>query len=183
MPEIQIRPALAEEIPLLAELDHTYASDYVWQMDLQQAEEGQPRVVGVNFRQVRLPRTVKVDTPRPRSALLETWMNRSGILVAVLKEQPVGYCGLMLDLSPQTVWMTDLAVMRPVRRQGIGSALVLAGLEWTRQHGCQRLVLQMQPKNYPAICLAEKLGFDFCGYIDRYFPNQDIALFFGRTAK
>lgn len=183
MPEIQIRPAIAEDIPLLAALDHDYVSEYVWQMDVQQAEQGHLPVVGVNFRQVRLPRSVKVDYPRTRSSFQETWMNRSGILVALLHDQIIGYCGLMLELTPQTVWMTDLAVMRRVRRQGIGSALVLAGLEWTRQHECQRLVLQMQPKNYPAICLAEKLGFDFCGYIDRYFPNQDIAIFFSRTAR
>lgn len=183
MPEIQIRPATAEDIPLLVALDHDYVSDYVWQMDVQQAEDGQLPLVGVNFRQVRLPRSVKVDYPRTRSSFLETWMSRSGILVALLQDQPIGYCGLMLELTPQTVWMTDLAVMRRARRQGVGSALVLAGLEWSHQHGCQRLVLEMQPKNYPAICLAQKLGFDFCGYVDRYFSNQDIALFFGRTAR
>jgi hypothetical protein len=41
----------------------------------------------------------------------------------------------------------------------------------------------MQPKNYPAICLAQKLGFDLCGYNDRYFANQDIALFFAKNLR
>jgi ribosomal protein S18 acetylase RimI-like enzyme len=42
------------------------------------------------------------------------------------------------------------------------------------------MVLEMQPKNYPAIQLAQKLGFDFCGYNDRYYANRDIALFFAK---
>lgn len=183
MPEIQIRPAVAENIPYLVELDHDYVSEYVWQMEVQQADEGQLPMIGINFRQVRLPRTVKVDYPRPRHALMDDWAQRAGLLVALQNEALIGYCGLMLELAPQIAWMSDLAVTRRARRQGVGSALVLAGLEWARQHGFQRLVLEMQPKNYPGICMAQKLGFEFYGYHDRYFPNQDIALFFGRTAR
>jgi hypothetical protein len=39
----------------------------------------------------------------------------------------------------------------------------------------------MQSKNYPAMMLAQKHGYEFCGYNDRYYPNQDIALVFGRS--
>ena len=192
MPEIQIRPAVAEDIPHLVELDHDYTSDIVWQMEFQQTEEGQmplmaglpvDHLIAVHFRQARLPRSVKVDYPRPRRMLSENWMQRSGLLVAQHENQVVGYASLMLGIGPQATWMTDLAVMRRLRRQGVGSALVLAGLEWARQHGSQRLILEMQPKNHPAISLAQKLGFDFCGYLDRYYPNHDIALFFSRSAR
>ena len=34
------------------------------------------------------------------------------------------------------------------------------------------------PKNYPAICLAQRTGFRYAGYSDLYYPDQDIALFF-----
>jgi ribosomal protein S18 acetylase RimI-like enzyme len=40
------------------------------------------------------------------------------------------------------------------------------------------MFLDMQSKNYPAIRLAQKMGFVFSGYSDHYYPNQDIALFF-----
>jgi GNAT superfamily N-acetyltransferase len=183
MPEIQIRPAIFEDIPHLVELDHDFVSDFVWQMDVEHPEDDRLPVIGINFRQIKLPRSVKVDYPRPKRALLDDWTRRSEMLVALLSGQAVGYCGLLLDLAPQTVWMTDLVVMRRVRRQGIGTALVLAALAWARQHNSQRLVLELQPKNYPAICLAQKLGFDFCGYSDRYFPNLDIGLFFGRATR
>jgi len=30
----------------------------------------------------------------------------------------------------------------------------------------------------PAVRLVQKMGFEFSGYHDRYYANQDIALFF-----
>jgi ribosomal protein S18 acetylase RimI-like enzyme len=89
----------------------------------------------------------------------------------------------MEGIAPVTAWVTDLVVMRRVRRQGIGSGLVLAGMEWAKQRGLDRIVLEMQPKNYPAICLAYKLGFAFCGYNDRYYVTRDIALFFAKSVR
>jgi ribosomal protein S18 acetylase RimI-like enzyme len=95
----------------------------------------------------------------------------------------VAYISLMLNIAPLTTWVTDLVVMRRLRRQGIGSALVLAAQEWGLQHDTKRIVLEIQPKNYPTIQLAQKLGFYFCGYNDRYYTNHDIALFFARSLR
>ncbi|MBN1537808.1 MAG: GNAT family N-acetyltransferase [Anaerolineales bacterium] len=179
MPEIEIRPAISSDIPALMAVDHNYSSDYVWQMELQ-AEETQVQAI---FRQVRLPRSVRVEYPRPVSPLADDWINRSGLLVAVHEGETIGYISLNLHLAPRTTWATDLAVIRRLRRQGIGSALVLAAREWGGQHDTRRLVLEMQPKNYPAIQMAHKLGFELCGYNDRYYANNDIALFFGKSLR
>jgi tRNA threonylcarbamoyladenosine biosynthesis protein TsaB len=73
--------------------------------------------------------------------------------------------------------------MRRVRRQGIGTGLLLAGMEWAKQHSLDRLVVEMQPKNYPALCMMQKLGFLFCGYQDPYYTNRDIALFFAKSVR
>jgi ribosomal protein S18 acetylase RimI-like enzyme len=184
MPEIQIRPAIASDIPLLVALDHHYTSEHVWQLELhQRGEESQvgEQVRTVNFRQVRLPRSVRVEYPRSAGHLASDWFNRSGILVALLEGQPIGYTSLMLNLVPRTTWATDLVVDRLTRRQGIGSALILAALEWAANMDTQNLVLEMQPKNYPAIQMAQKLGFEFCGFNDRYYANHEIALFFGKS--
>jgi len=180
MPEIEIRRAVAEDIPKLIGLEHDYVSDYVWQMEVQYLEEGQ---IEVAFRQVRLPRSAKVEYPRSVQALTEGWTKLSGLLVAIHANELVGYVGLMLEMAAQTTWVTDLAVSRSMRRKGIGSALVLAGMTWGMQHDSYRLVLEMQPKNYPAICLAKKLGFEFSGYNDRYYPNHDTALFFAKVLR
>lgn len=176
MPEIEIRPAISSDIPALMAIDHTYSSDFVWQMEIQ-AEEAQ---IGVSFREIRLPRSVRVEYPRPIRSLADEWTQRSGLLVALLNGEVVGYISMMLNIAPVTTWVTDLTVMRRLRRQGIGSTLVLAAQEWGSQHDSRRIVLEMQPKNYPAIHMAQKLGFDFCGYNDRYFANHDIALFFAK---
>lgn len=179
MPEIEIRPAIAEDIPALMAIDHSYTSEYVWQMELQ-VEEGQ---IGVAFREIRLPRSVRVEYPRSPRSLADGWMERHGLLVAELQGEAVGYISLMLNIAPATAWVTDLAVVRRLRRQGIGSALVLSAQEWGENHACRRIVLEMQPKNYPAIHMAQKLGFDFCGYNDLYYLNHDIGLFFARALR
>ena len=179
MPEIEIRPAIAEDIPTLLAIDHTYSSDYVWQMEIQVEDS----LVSVNFREIHLPRSVRVEYPRPIRALAEDWAQRDGLLVALLQGEPVGYISLSLNIAPLTAWVTDLAVVRRLRRQGIGSALVLAAQEWGENHTCRRILLELQPKNHAAVHLAQKLGFDFCGYNDLYFTNHDIALFFARSLR
>ncbi|MFC1996846.1 GNAT family N-acetyltransferase [Chloroflexota bacterium] len=176
MPQIEIRPATPDDIPLLITLEHNYVSDYVWQIDLQQDEHK----TSIVFRQVKLPRSVQVRYPRDPQALSEEWTKRDGVLVASMKSQIVGYACLVNNLAPKTTWVTDLVVLRRQRRQGIGTALLLASQDWAIQKKNRRIILEMQPKNYPTISLAQKLGYDLCGYNDHYFINQDIALFFSK---
>jgi ribosomal protein S18 acetylase RimI-like enzyme len=180
MPEIEIRPAVATDIPILIELDHNYMTDFVWQMDLHQPDEGQ---IQIGFREVRLPRSIRVEYPRSPRFLMVDWTQRDGLLVGVLAEEAIGYVGVRLDVAPLTTWVTDLAVNRRQRRQGVGSALLLAAQEWGLAHESRNLVLEIQPKNYPAIRMAQKLGFEFCGYNDRYFANRDIGLFFAKSLR
>ena len=180
MPEIEIRPAVATDIPILIELDHNYMTDFVWQMELQAQDEGQ---IQIGFRDIRLPRSVRVEYPRSPRSLLVDWTQRDGLLVSVLEEEVVGYASVCLNMAPLTSWVTDLAVKRRQRRQGIGSALLLAAQEWGLTHERRNLVLEIQPKNHPAIRLAQKLGFEFCGYNDRYFANRDIGLFFAKSLR
>ena len=177
MPAIEIRPANAMDIADMIKLDHNYTTDHVWQMDLEK-ENGE---IGVRFREVRLPRPVKVEYPRSQKSLVDDWTQRSGLLVALHEEKIVGYVSLMQGISPNATWMTDLVVSKLLRRQGIGSALVLAAQEWVlHQTDNKKLLLELQPKNYPAISLLQKLGFDFSGYEDHYFKNNDIAIFFAK---
>jgi len=177
MPEIDIRPAIETDIPEMLHFDHSFTSDHVWQMEYKIGDDQ----TGAVFREMRLPRAVKVEYPRSPSLLADVLQKRSGLLVAVLKGQAVGYASLAQESIPYTTWMTDLVVNYRFRRQGIGSALVLAAMDWmASKPGSQRLILEMQPKNRPAIQFAQKLGFDFCGFIDLYYPNQDPALLFAR---
>jgi GNAT superfamily N-acetyltransferase len=179
MPEIEIRPVLAPEIPLLAKFDHSVETSYVWQMERAQLV-GQ---LTISFREIRMPRQVRVPYPRPAAALTENWNSHSGILTAVLRGDPVGYICINQPQNTGTAWVSDMAVSPAVRRQGIGSGLLLAAQAWGVEHGLKRLVFEMPSKNYPAVCLALKLGLEFCGYNDQYYSNHDIALFFAGFIK
>jgi ribosomal protein S18 acetylase RimI-like enzyme len=180
MPEIEIRPAVVADIPRLVGLDHNYSTNSVWQMEFSQTEE---RGVAVKFREVRLPRQVRVEYPRRPLHLLDDWEKYDGLLVAQYQDAPVGYVGLKLGITPLAGWITDLVVTKAQRRQGVGSVLLLAAQEWAAAHDCHNLILEMQPKNQAAIRLAYHLGFGFCGYNDNYYSNHDIALFFARLLR
>ena len=47
----------------------------------------------------------------------------------------------------------------------------------------RRLIVETQTKNYPAIQFLLKRGLVFCGYNDLFYPNQDIAIFFGQNLR
>ena len=56
-------------------------------------------------------------------------------------------------------------------------ALVVAAQSWAMDRKNSRVVMEMPSKNNPAVCLARKLGYEFCGYNDLYYETQDIARF------
>lgn len=174
MPTIQIRAGQASDLKILSTLDHAYTTDHVWQMDM----DYQGNNIDVMFKEVRLPRPVEVEYPRDPEDLLNITQAESEILVASMGDEPIGYIRLSSGAALATAWVTDMAVIKYLRRQGVGSSLLLAGRDWAAQKKSRRILLEMQSKNFPAISMAKKLGFDFCGYSDRYYPNQDIAVFF-----
>lgn len=175
MPEIEIRPAIATDIKSLISLDHASQSDYVWQVDIRRS----PGDVDVTLREVRLPRTISVHYPRPTQTLVDDW-NKSPMLVAVHLNQLAGYLRMTDQLVPGTVWMTDLVIEKNYRKKGIATALIIAAHQWALQRGNRRAVMEMPSKNNAAIKLAQKLGYEFCGYNDQYYVSRDVALFFGR---
>ena len=177
MPPFEIRPALSNDLSRLVAMDHSCFSDYVWQLELRR-EAGQ---VTSSFREVRLPRSVVVAYPRDPMSLAEEWVRRDGLLVAVEESLPVGYVGMVEDRASRTARITDIVVTPERRRQGAASALLTAAQTWALERGVKRLILEMQSKNQPCIRLAQKFGYEFCGYNDQYYPTQDVALFFGRA--
>ena len=174
MTEINIRPANSTDIPKMVSVDHNYATGHVWQMTLDLTDIQ----TQVSFREVRLPREVHVNYPRITRRLVDDWTKRDLLLLAEEDEIVRGYISVRLGLAPASAWVDDLAVDRIFRRNGIGSALVLAAQDWCGKKGIHRLTLEMQPKNYPAIQFAYKLGFEFSGYNDQYYRDQEIAIFF-----
>jgi len=160
-------------------IDHSNSSEYVWQLDVR----NEPNQVTANFREVRLPRSVTITYPRDPSLLADEWTKRDAFLVAIQGEIPVGYVGAVEEHVSAVAWVTDLVVAPGVRRRGVASSLLTAVQAWALERGVRRIVLEMQSKNHPCIRMAQKFGYEFCGYNDQYYPTQDVALFFGRALK
>ena len=175
MPEVQIRPAVATDLPILMAIDHSCQTDYVWQMDILH-EEGQ---AGAIFREIRIPHAVTVPYPRSVVTLFENWNRRSGLLTAMIDEEIIGYIRMNDMVIPRTAWLSDMVVSPRYRRQGVGMSLVLAAQSWAVDRKNKKALLEMSSKNHPAIAMAKKLGYEFCGYNDKYYETKDIALFFG----
>jgi len=175
----EIRPANASDIPRLMALDHSCLSDYVWQLELRR----EPGQAIANFREVRLPRSIEVKYPRNPFSLADEWMHRDVVLVAVQEGILIGYICARVENTSAVAWVTDLAISPEQRRKGAASTLLTATQAWALERGVRRLILEMQSKNQAYIRLAQKFGYEFCGYNDQYYPTQDVALFFGRAAK
>jgi ribosomal protein S18 acetylase RimI-like enzyme len=179
MSEIQLRPTVATDLSRLMGFDHTIKSDSVWQLELRR-ENGQ---VTSTFREVRLPRTIAVAYPHNPFSLADDWVRKSMMYTAVIGQDPVGYICLLERGTASVVGITDLVVDAASRRKGVGSALLAAGQEWAASRSHRRLILEMQAKNLPAIRFAQKFGYEFCGYNDHYYINQDVSIFFAKILK
>jgi ribosomal protein S18 acetylase RimI-like enzyme len=151
----------------------------VWQLDLR-SEANQ---VTASFREIRLPRSVDVVYPRDPSALGDEWTKRDVVLVALRNEILVGYICAVEKQASGAAWITDLAVAEGFRRRGAASALLTAIQAWALERSVRRIILETHSKNHPCIRLAQKFGYEFCGYNDQYYSTQDVALFFGRALK
>ena len=173
-----VRLAELADINVCYHLDGSYVTDYVWQMQARETE----RTVEVRFDTVRLPRSMKVSYPRHPDELLPNWRRGECFLVAADDSgRPIGFLDMTAQHWHGVGWIRNLIVDRRFRRQGVATALLHAARQWAQENGLNKIMLEAQTKNYPAICFAQKHQFVFCGYNDRYYSNGDIALFFSLT--
>lgn len=179
MPRVELRAGTKDDLDALIHLDHRSQVSSVWQLERSIDERG----AAVSFREAPLPRSAWIDYPYPPQSLTDRWQQFATLLVAVLDGQLVGYAGVRISYTGPLAWVSDLVVGREWRRQGVASALVLAIEEWSYERRLQRVVMEMSSKNTAAIHLAQKLGFEFGGYHEQYFANQDIAVFFTYLVK
>jgi ribosomal protein S18 acetylase RimI-like enzyme len=164
------------ELSQCLNLDHSYVTDYVWQMDVREESDD----LHVRFRTVRLPRTMTVAYPRDSHTLKMIWKELHCFLVATTRNIMLGYINMQVDGTGTRGWIYDLVVDTSFRRRKVASAMLEQATRWARLHHVQQLTLEMQTKNYPAIQFARTHGFMFCGFNDHYYSNQDIALFFDK---
>jgi ribosomal protein S18 acetylase RimI-like enzyme len=176
MPEIEIRPAKQEDLEGLLAIDHDYTSHYAYQMEISQ----DAHAISVNFRNMKLPRAAAVKYPRNDDELVLSWEKATAIFVGWINGQIVSYLNLEEIKPTKAIRVRDLVVVNEKRRLGIASGMLLASEEWAAKRKNAMILMELQTRNYPAISLARKLGYQFCGYQDHYFSNKDMALFFSK---
>ena len=90
--------------------------------------------------------------------IVERFVGRADrvMLLADLDGDPVGWISVELEEGEAEIGM---GIVDGFRRQGIGTALMEAAMDWSVAHGAARMRLDVFPHNEAAIGLYEKLGF------------------------
>ena len=84
----------------------------------------------------------------------------------------VAYAGLWFDGDVSQV-MT-IGVAPAVQRQGLGSALLAALVERSRELGASAVLLEVAVDNAPAMALYERFGFEILTRRRRYYQPGDV---------
>ena len=105
-------------------------------------------------------------------------MNNSAVFLVAENEngEVTGYIGMYV-MAPEGE-ITNVAVSKDGRGNGIGAALVEAMQQWAVEHGVERIVLEVRVSNAPAIHVYEKRGFTTIGVRKNFYrlPTEDAGI-------
>jgi GNAT superfamily N-acetyltransferase len=87
--------------------------------------------------------------------------------------------GLLLLSHRPTLWhsgpsalIEDIVVDERARGQGVGRALIEAGLGWARSHGCSEMEVTTEEENGASQAFFQSLGFEGAGLLlEREFED------------
>lgn len=94
--------------------------------------------------------------------------------VAVENGRAVGYMGMWILADEGHI--TNVAVAKDFRRQGIAAALVEDFIRLAKEQQLIFITLEVRESNYGAISLYEKKGFVPVGRRKRYYENIEDAI-------
>lgn len=174
MTEIEIRPAISNDITVLESFDHSCETTHVWQLSNNINKDH----IDIDLKEVRLPRVLHLAYPRRAESIKDTWTQHTLFLVALVEDNPVGYLILDENVDQESAVIRDVVVTTHMRRQGIATTLIYAAQDWLKRSGITRLILEVPAKNHPTVELMRKLRFEFSGMADRFYSNHDMAFFF-----
>lgn len=176
-----IRDGLESDTAACLELDLSYSTEFVWQMNILEEGNGWQ----ITFRTERLPRPLETSYPADAARLKLLIEAGECFLVAVNRDQPeiLAYLAMRSDLISRTAHVYDLVVARAFRRRHVGTRLLNVARQWARQRQLVRMTIEVQTRNYPGILFCQQSGFQFSGFNDHYLPNQDIAVFFSQSLR
>ncbi len=130
--------------------------------------------------------SIQLGLPEPASAVSEAGSTREaagrGSDAGASPDGPrgtvVGYVVVSATPGAKSAYLHTLVVDRSRRRQGIASRLLAEARRWAADQGALSLMADVAARNYPALRLLQKAGFSFCGYNDRCYADNEVAIFF-----
>ncbi len=171
---MNLRPAQVRDLDACIALDESYDTEYVWQMDNSRSNGA----IQLGFRTTRLPRSMRVTVHSPQDRLAEHYEQGECLMVAEEPPRIVAYVDVTHETGQRVAWIHSLVVASDMRKQKVGTQLLLAAMDWAHDQKMRALMASISTKNYPASAFLQKHGFAFCGFNDQYYHNRDIALFF-----
>ncbi|MQA99639.1 MAG: GNAT family N-acetyltransferase [Actinobacteria bacterium] len=147
-PWFQVRAATAEDIPTLLDLWESVAAEGRW---------------------------IGTEVPIAREARASRWKttyfdsDAGCMFVAATTKGIVASAGVQNDRG-----LVDLGMLveRRHRREGIGSQLLQACIDWAERARAHKMILQVWPHNEAAIRLYEKFGFEREGYRRAHYRRK-----------
>ena len=145
---------------------HMNAGDLDEFLDLFEIVAAEKRYIGAE---------APIDRPRKREQYLERFDSEDwGLLVAVGPGRDiVGQIGLK---DRRGLIEIGMLVAPDMRGQGIGTALLTAGLDWARERHAHKVTLQVWPDNVAARNLYARFGFVEEGHLKRQWKRRNGEL-------
>ncbi len=172
--ELSYRSAEIEDFDQCLAIDHSYQTNRIWQMNINQ----QPETINLRFQTLRLPQTTSIPYPYDQEELPKRWWEAHWFLVGEHQAKIQAYVTATCETLRPIVWINDLAVAPDFRLHGHGSHLIDAARGWAKQENARHLMVAIPMKNDPAITFLRKNGFNFCGYNEVHIKQRDIDLYF-----
>ncbi|UCH05541.1 MAG: GNAT family N-acetyltransferase [Candidatus Thorarchaeota archaeon] len=121
-----------------------------------------------------MPRELR-ESRQPSVDEMREWMKRETYIVAAMGSEVVGVVGCRLMHG--TCQLTHMAVDKPHRGLGIGTALVKEVIEFARSKKSHKIWLDTAPFMEEAISIYMKFGFRKSGYMSKHFWGLDIEFY------
>jgi GNAT superfamily N-acetyltransferase len=125
------------------------------------------------FRPELPPVMVKAWAPTPLE--FTSWMEGVTYFAARREGKMLGAVGC--ELNDGSCRIVQLVVEPDARRQGIGSALATAAVEWAKKNNSHAVWVDALTRFSAAAAMLKQLGFDEAGVLHRHRWNEDVLLF------
>jgi GNAT superfamily N-acetyltransferase len=166
---ITVRPATAEDFEAIEGFDLTYPTTKYLRIE----RTGAPPEVTYELRWQERPTGDAIYNHYPADRLAEAESKLDLFLVAESEGVPVGILMIIVPSWANAAEITDFAVDRAARKQGVGRALLEGAIAWAKQNG--RIALWVEPRAdaAPAIEFYVHNGFRLSGFNDHLYSNAD----------